>query len=66
MNVLEHQSTKKSRDDSRIHHILDDAMFKPRKRVSKTVTVRYRIGTYKRLITVSLKSLTELLDCINT
>ena len=35
MNVLDHQSTKKSRDDSRIHHILDDAMFKPRKRVSK-------------------------------
>ena len=34
MQALDAQESRKMKDDSKIHHILDDAMFKIRKRVS--------------------------------
>ena len=34
MQALEVHQSRKMRDDSRVHHILDDAMFMPRKRVN--------------------------------
>ncbi len=33
MNVFEDKSSKKMRDDSRTHHILEESMFKTRKKV---------------------------------
>ena len=35
MKALETQDCKKMKDDSKIHHMLEDSMFKPRKRVRK-------------------------------
>ena len=37
LQVMEAQDTRKMRDDSKVHHIIEDSMFVPRKRVSHII-----------------------------